>query len=54
MHRACQVFYQLKGGTVQFGEAHSRKHGHASTGATHAGAHTQWSSAAPVHLIGGR
>lgn len=30
--RACELFYALRGGTVDYGEEHARKHGHARWG----------------------
>jgi triacylglycerol esterase/lipase EstA (alpha/beta hydrolase family) len=51
-HRACQIFYQLKGGTVQFGEQHAAEHGHAATGKTFKPLLQRWDSDHPVHLIG--
>ena len=51
--RACEIFYQLVGGTVDYGEEHSREHGHARFGRTYAkGLHPDWSVANPVHLVG--
>ncbi|WP_294348929.1 lipase [uncultured Clostridium sp.] len=35
--RACELYAYLKGGTVDYGEAHSRKEGHARFGATYPG-----------------
>lgn len=32
--RACEIFYSLKGGTVDYGEEHAREHGHDRYGAT--------------------
>ena len=51
--RACQIFYQLKGGTVCYGEEHSRSHGHACHGETYeVGSFADWGEDNPVHLIG--
>jgi hypothetical protein len=51
--RACEIFYQLVGGTVDYGEAHAREHGHARFGRTYAkGLHPSWSADNPVHLVG--
>jgi hypothetical protein len=51
--RACEAFFQLYGGRVDYGEAHARLHGHARYGYTHAVAqHPNWSEDNPVHLVG--
>ena len=51
--RACEVYYQLKGGRVDYGAAHARLHGHARFGRTFAeGLYPEWSERRPVHLIG--
>ncbi|TMW58900.1 hypothetical protein Poli38472_007045 [Pythium oligandrum] len=51
--RACEAFYQLYGGRVDYGEAHSREAGHARYGATFEHAmHPNWSAENPVHLLG--
>ncbi|RMX66438.1 hypothetical protein DD238_005102 [Peronospora effusa] len=51
--RACEVFYQLYGGQVDYGEVHSHKAGHAQFGTTYKyPLHSPWSASNPVHLIG--
>lgn len=51
--RACEAFYQLYGGRVDYGEQHSREAGHNRYGATYeAPLHPTWSAANPVHLVG--
>ncbi|KAJ3760568.1 alpha/beta-hydrolase [Lentinula raphanica] len=51
--RACELYYSLAGGTVDYGEEHSMAHGHARYGRTHAkGLYPQWSSENPIHLLG--
>ncbi len=51
--RACQIFFELKGGTVFYGTEHSRSHGHACHGETYeAGSLPDWGEGSPVHLIG--
>lgn len=50
--RACQIFYQLKGGTVCYGEEHARCHGHACHGEAREGVFPEWDEDNPVHLIG--
>jgi hypothetical protein len=61
--RACQLFYQLKGGPTFYGHAHAAEHGHAAVdpgnGASGSGCgsggltglHPAWSAAAPVHFV---
>jgi triacylglycerol lipase len=50
--RACELAYQIRGGRVDYGEAHADAAGHARHGRTHAGLHPDWSSEKPVHLVG--
>ena len=51
--RACEIFAQLRGGRVDYGEAHAAACAHARWGATYVdGLHPHWSAAHPVHLIG--
>ncbi|KDO30209.1 hypothetical protein SPRG_19770 [Saprolegnia parasitica CBS 223.65] len=51
--RACEVFYQLMGGRVDYGKAHAAEKKHARYGKTYATAlHPTWSAANPVHLFG--
>lgn len=53
--RACQVFYALVGGRVDYGEGHAVRHGCERFGATiasQAAMHPGWSESRPVHLIG--
>ncbi|KAF0686343.1 Aste57867_21845 [Aphanomyces stellatus] len=51
--RACEAFYQLKGGRVDYGKDHSEQKGHARYGATYDNPmHPEWSEENPVHLIG--
>ncbi|KAE9033475.1 hypothetical protein PR003_g8749 [Phytophthora rubi] len=51
--RACEAFYQLFGGRVDYGEQHSREAGHDRYGATFdAPLHPKWSASNPVHLVG--
>jgi len=56
--RACQLFYQLKGGPTYYGLAHAAEHGHAavdpcgaSSSNERVGLHPKWSAAQPVHFI---
>ncbi|KAG9398851.1 hypothetical protein AC1031_014171 [Aphanomyces cochlioides] len=53
--RACEAFYQLVGGQVDYGEEHAAKNGHMRYGPTfpkETAKHTAWSEENPVHLIG--
>ncbi|KAG7378047.1 hypothetical protein PHYPSEUDO_010608 [Phytophthora pseudosyringae] len=51
--RACEAFYQLYGGRVDYGEAHSRAAGHNRLGATfETPLHPNWSASNAVHLVG--
>lgn len=49
--RACELYARIKGGTVDYGLAHSRKFGHARYGRTFPGLYPQWSATNKVHLI---
>ncbi|EIN14006.1 alpha/beta-hydrolase [Punctularia strigosozonata HHB-11173 SS5] len=51
--RACELFYALKGGTVDYGVDHSRRHSHRRFGRTHsAGLCPEWSQEHPLHFFG--
>ncbi|CAN6203656.1 unnamed protein product [Urochloa humidicola] len=51
--RARDLFYYLKGGRVDYGEAHSAEHGHARFGRTYAlGRYPAWDEAHPAHFVG--
>jgi triacylglycerol lipase len=53
--RACELAFQIKGGTVDYGEAHAKEMGHARFGKTFdksVAFHPDWSEANPVHLVG--
>ncbi|KAJ4484950.1 alpha/beta-hydrolase [Lentinula edodes] len=51
--RACELYYSLVGGTVDYGEEHSIAHGHSRHGRTHSqGLYPQWSLENPLHLLG--
>ncbi|KAJ4485891.1 alpha/beta-hydrolase [Lentinula aciculospora] len=51
--RACELYYSLVGGTVDYGEEHSKAHAHSRYGRTHAqGLYPQWSLENPIHLLG--
>ena len=50
--RACEIFYQIKGGVVDYGEQHSRHFGHNRFGRKYAGEYPAWSSHNPIHIVG--
>ena len=56
MHdRACELAFQIRGGTVDYGEAHAAEAGHARFGRSYSAEqalHPQWSTQHPVHLVG--
>lgn len=55
--RACELYAYLKGGTVDYGEEHSKKYGHSRYGRTYPGVYPQLGTMGPnglrkIHLIG--
>ncbi|KZT74987.1 alpha/beta-hydrolase [Daedalea quercina L-15889] len=51
--RACELFFSLIGGRVDYGEEHARQHGHKRFGRTHArGSYPAWSRRNPLHFMG--
>nr|CAB3503163.1 unnamed protein product [Digitaria exilis] len=51
--RARELFYYLKGGTVDYGEEHSNEYNHARYGRTYElGHYPIWDEDHPVHLVG--
>jgi triacylglycerol lipase len=50
--RACELFYQIKGGKVDYGDAHAKQYGHNRFGSTYQGLYSQWGKGQPVHIIG--
>jgi hypothetical protein len=50
--RACEIFYQLKGGCVDYGAEHSAQFGHARFGRKYRGLHPAWSEASAIHVVG--
>ena len=54
--RACELFYQLKGGDVHYGLAHANEHGHAETIKDWAkgvrAQYLQWNADRPLHFVG--
>ncbi|PZP49313.1 MAG: lipase [Pseudopedobacter saltans] len=50
--RAIELYYQIKGGTVDYGKAHSDKVGHLQkTGKTYPGLYPEWDANHPIHLM---
>ncbi|KAG0626649.1 hypothetical protein M758_2G141100 [Ceratodon purpureus] len=51
--RACELFYYLKGGTVDYGVKRSQKYGHSRFGHTYKQGHyLDWDSKHPIHFVG--
>ncbi len=56
--RACELYAYLKGGTVDYGQAHATAHGHARHGRTFPGLYPEWGTVdehgriRKIHLIG--
>lgn len=50
--RACELYTELKGGTVDYGVAHSAKYGHERYGKTLPGKFPEWGPDNRVHFIG--
>lgn len=50
--RACELFWQIKGGRLDYGAGHSKKFGHKQFGKTYEGMLPEWSEKRPVHMIG--
>eukprot|EP01031_Cornospumella_fuschlensis_P029896 gene29896-36101_t len=50
--RVCQTFYELKGGTVDYGDEHSAYHGHERFGRSYPGLYADWDENHPIYLIG--
>ncbi|MDR3345390.1 MAG: lipase [Oscillospiraceae bacterium] len=50
--RACELYAQLTGGRVDYGEAHSKEHSHARYGRTYKALFPGWSTEKKVNLIG--
>lgn len=50
--RSCEIFYQIKGGRVDYGEDHSQECGHLRFGKTYEGLYPEWSEENPVHFLG--
>ncbi|MDR0315154.1 MAG: hypothetical protein LBH71_04305 [Oscillospiraceae bacterium] len=50
--RACELYAQLKGGTVDYGVAHSKEHGHERFGKTYEPFFEGWGSEKKINLFG--
>ena len=54
MHdRACELYYSIKGGTVDYGAYHAFRYGHSRYGKHHpVGLYPSWSKENPIHFVG--
>ncbi|PRP81570.1 lipase [Planoprotostelium fungivorum] len=50
--RACEIFYQIKGGRTDYGKEHSDEFGHQRYGKTHPGLYPEWDKDHPIHVLG--
>ncbi|MBT3271901.1 MAG: lipase, partial [Spirochaetales bacterium] len=50
--RACELYAYIKGGTVDYGEAHVLRFGHKRYGKTYPGVFPQWGENNKIHVIG--
>lgn len=50
--RAVELYYYIKGGTVDYGAAHAAKYGHKRYGKTYEGVYKDWKPGQKVHLVG--
>ncbi|CAJ0747452.1 24742_t:CDS:2 [Entrophospora sp. SA101] len=50
--RAVEIFYQIKGGKVDYGEEHSKLFGHSRYGREYPGLYSEWSVSKPLHFLG--
>lgn len=50
--RAVELYYYIKGGTVDYGAAHSERYGHERYGKTYEGVYRDWQPGQKVHLVG--
>ncbi|PLT32912.1 lipase [Bacillus sp. V5-8f] len=50
--RAAELYAYIKGGTVDYGAAHAKKHGHARFGRTYEGLYPEWTDNSKIHLVG--
>ncbi|MGW7927133.1 YSIRK-targeted triacylglycerol lipase [Staphylococcus xylosus] len=49
--RAVELYYYIKGGTVDYGAAHAEKYGHERYGKTYEGVYKDWQPGKKVHLV---
>ena len=49
--RAVELYYYIKGGTVDYGAAHAEKYGHERYGKTYEGVYKDWKPGEKVHLV---
>ena len=49
--RAVELYYYIKGGTVDYGAAHAEKYGHDRYGKTYAGVYKDWQPGQKVHIV---
>lgn len=49
--RATELFFNIKGGQVDYGIAHSETFGHGRFGKTYEGLYPEWSESKPVHVL---
>ncbi|RQM84449.1 lipase [Staphylococcus xylosus] len=49
--RAVELYYYIKGGTVDYGVAHAEKYGHERYGKTYEGVYKDWQPGQKVHLV---
>lgn len=50
--RAVELYYYIKGGTVDYGLAHAERYGHERYGKTYEGVYKDWQPGQKVHLVG--
>ncbi|HDE8991636.1 TPA: hypothetical protein PD548_000337 [Staphylococcus aureus] len=50
--RALELYYYIKGGTVDYGAYHAEKFGHDRYGKTYEGIYPEWEPGKKVHLVG--
>ncbi|MCD8833848.1 YSIRK-type signal peptide-containing protein [Staphylococcus arlettae] len=50
--RAVELYYYIKGGTVDYGAAHANKYEHERYGRTYEGVYKDWQPGQQVHLVG--
>jgi triacylglycerol lipase len=50
--RACELYFQIKGGRVDYGAEHAKKYGHNRMGREYQGLYPKWDQDNPIHLIG--